>query len=105
MKRSIEALKELNLPATDSKTASEKRLSDGRNYRIEIPSTESPETIQAILKEADQIGCPVHRISQGSGIQMLNDAQIRSFAQIGSERNIEVCLFTTPRANFDTGGL
>lgn len=36
---------------------------------------------------------------------MLSDAQIRSFAQIGSERYIEVCLFTTPRANFDTGGL
>ena len=105
MKRSVEALKELNLPATDRKTASEKRFSDGGQYRIEIPSTETPETFQALLKEADQFGCPVHRISQGSGIQMLSDAQIRSFAQIGSERNIEVCLFTTPRANFDTGGL
>ena len=105
MKRSIEALKGLNLPATDNKTASEKRFSDGGQYRIEIPSTETPKTFQALLKEADQIGCPIHRISQGSGIQMLSDAQIRSFSQIGSERNIEVCLFTTPRANFDTGGL
>ena len=105
MKRSIEALNDLGLPATDSKTPSEKRFSDGGQYRIEIPSTETPKTFQALLKEADQIGCPIHRISQGSGIQMLSDAQIRSFSQIGSERNIEVCLFTTPRANFDTGGL
>ncbi len=105
MKRSIEALKNLGLPATDSKTPSKKRFSDGGQYRIEIPSTETPEAFQTLLKEADKIGCPVHRISQGSGIQMLSDAQIRSFAQIGAERNVEVCLFTTPRANFDTGGL
>ena len=105
MNRSIEAINDLGLPTEDSKTSSEKRFSDGGQYRIEIPSTETPETFQALLKEADQIGCPVHRISQGSGIQMLSDAQIRLFTQIGSERNIEVCLFTTPRANFDTGGL
>ena len=45
MKRSIEALKGLNLPATDNKTASEKRFSDGGQYRIEIPSTETPKTV------------------------------------------------------------
>jgi hypothetical protein len=36
---------------------------------------------------------------------MLSDEQIRTFAKMGAEHNIEVCLFTTPRANFDTGGL
>ncbi|HCR31473.1 MAG TPA: hypothetical protein DIV79_15820 [Opitutae bacterium] len=105
MRRSIEALKNLGIPSADQKTLSDKRFSDGGKFRIEIPSTETPEAFQALLDEAEQINCPVHRISQGSGIQMLSDAQIRSFAQIGAERNVEVCLFTTPRANFDTGGL
>jgi len=105
MKKSIEALKSLNLPATDSSTASNKAFKDGAQFRIEIPSTETPEAFQLILDEADRIGCPVHRVSQGSGIQMLSDSQIKSFAQMGAERNIEVCLFTTPRANFDVGGL
>ena len=85
MRRSIEALKNLGIPSADQKTLSDKRFSDGGKFRIEIPSTETPEAFQALLDEAEQINCPVHRISQGSGIQMLSDAQIRSFAQIGAE--------------------
>ncbi len=105
MQKSIDALKSLELPISDKKTESSKRFADGSQYRIEIPSTETPEAFKRLLEIADTIDCPVHRVSQGSGIQMLSDAQIRSFAQIGAERNIEVCLFTTPRANFDVGGL
>ena len=105
MKKSIDALNSLGLPIGDSNVASFQSFSDGAQYRIEIPSTETPEAFQLILDEADRIGCPVHRISQGSGIQMLSDAQIKAFASLGAERNIEVCLFTTPRANFDVGGL
>lgn len=105
MQASIEALKQLGLPASDKKKSSAKGFKDGAQYRIEIPSTETPEAFRLILKEADTIGCPVHRVSQGSGIQMLSDQQIREFVAIGADRNIEVCLFTTPRANFDTGGL
>ncbi len=105
MKKSIDALKSLGLPAGDSRSTSSKGFKDGAQYRIEIPSTETPEAFQLILDEADRIGCPVHRVSQGSGIQMLSDSQIKTFAQMGAERNIEVCLFTTPRANFDVGGL
>ena len=79
-------------------------LRDGGQYRIEIPSTEGPEAFKIVLEEADKLDCPVHRISQGSGIQMLSDDQIKEMARIGADRNIEVCLFTTPRANFDIGG-
>ncbi len=105
MKKSIDALSRLGLPSSDASLPSRKAFADGAQYRIEIPSTETPEAFQLILDEADRIGCPVHRVSQGSGIQMLSDAQIKAFAQMGAERNIEVCLFTTPRANFDVGGL
>ena len=105
MKKSIDALETLGLPAADSNLASSKRFKDGGQYRIEIPSTETPEAFRRILDEADRLGCPIHRISQGSGVQMLSDDQIREFCKLGADRNIEVCLFTTPRANFDTGGL
>jgi hypothetical protein len=105
MQKSIDALNALGLPSGDTKQASAKGFKDGAQYRIEIPSTETPEAFQLILSEADRIGCPIHRVSQGSGIQMLSDDQIRAFAQMGAERNVEVCLFTTPRANYDIGGL
>ncbi len=94
-----------NLPADDTLVVSAKRFADGGQYRIEIPSTETPKAFRVVLEEADKLGCPVHRVSQGSGIQMLSDDELREFARIGADRNIEVCLFTTPRANFDVGGL
>lgn len=105
MQHSVDALASLALPAKDELSSSSKGFADGGQYRIEIPSTETPDAFQRVLQTADSIGCPVHRVSQGSGIQMLSDHQIKEFARIGAERNIEVCLFTTPRANFDIGGL
>ena len=104
MQRSIDALRSLALPAVDSAQTSARRFSDGAEFRIEIPSVEGPKVLAAVLETADAMGCPVHRISQGSGIQMLSDADIREMARIGAERQIEVCLFVMPRANFDIGG-
>lgn len=89
----------------DQKKPSNKSFKDGGQYRIEIPSTETPEAFRLALDGADRIGCPIHRVSQGSGIQMLSDSDIKEFVSIGADRCIEVCLFTTPRAGFDTGGL
>ena len=105
MKRSITALESLGLLPADTARVSERRFADGAQYRVEIPSTEGPKAFQAVLEEAKRIHCPVHRVSQGSGIQMLSDADIREMARIGAGEHIEVCLFLTPRASFDTGGL
>jgi hypothetical protein len=105
MKISQEWLERSGCPSTDSLVESGKRFPDGGRYRVEVPSTEGPEAFGAVLEEADRLDCPVHRVSQGSGIQMLGDEEIREMARIGADRQIEVCLFVTPRANFDVGGL
>jgi|TARA_B110000495_G_scaffold133940_1_gene117160 hypothetical protein len=68
MQKSINALAALGLPYSDANTVSDKGFEDGAQYRIEIPSTETPEAFQLALDEAKRIGCPIHRISQGSGI-------------------------------------
>lgn len=100
-----EILEKHDIPFEDRAWESGVRFADGAQYRFEIPSTESPEAFKVVLEEADKIGCPVHRVSQGSGIQMLSDNDIREMVKIGADRNIEVCLFTTPRAGFDVGGM
>jgi hypothetical protein len=105
IKKSINALNLLGLPSRDSEQVSTKRFSDGAQYRVEIPSTEGPKAFQAVLDEARRLQCPLHRVSQGSGVQMLSDAEIREMAKIGAGENIEVCLFLTPRASFDIGGM
>jgi hypothetical protein len=79
------------------------RFPDGGQYRIEIPSTEGPRSLTAVLDEADLRQVPVHRISQGSGIMLLTDEEIREMSAIGVKHSIEVNLFLGPRASFDIG--
>lgn len=79
------------------------RFPDGAHCRIEIPSTESPRALRAVLDEAARLGVPVHRTSQGSGIMMLPDAEIREMVAMGREAGLEMNLFVGPRATFDIG--
>ncbi len=79
------------------------RFPDGGQYRIEIPSTEGPRVLTAVLDEADMRQVPVHRVSQGSGIMLLTEEEIREMAALGAKHSIEVNLFLGPRASFDIG--
>ena len=81
---------------------SQKRFPDGAQYRIEIPSTEGPRALAAVLEAADKYGVTIHRVSQGSGIWMLTDEEIREMCRLGAEAGIEVSLFVGPRAAWGT---
>ena len=59
---------------------SDARFADGLAYRIEIPSVEGPEALQAVLDEAAARDVPVRRVSQGSGVMMLTDEEIGAMA-------------------------
>jgi hypothetical protein len=95
----------LKLPERDAYDlpTSRKRFADGGQYRIEIPSCEGPRALQVVVAAADEHGVPIHRVSQGSGIMLQTDDEIRAMLALGRERAIEVCLFVGPRANWDTG--
>ena len=83
---------------------SDARFADGLRYRIEIPSVEGPKVLAAVLEEAEQRSVPVRRVSQGSGVMMLTDAEIRELAELGASAGVEVSLFLGPRGAWDTGG-
>ena len=83
---------------------SEQRFSDGLRYRVEIPSVEGPRVLEAVLDEAEQRSVPVRRVSQGSGVMMLTDAEIRRLARLGADAGVEVSLFLGPRGAWDPGG-
>lgn len=105
MRTTRRLLENLGLPPGDLFTLpdSQKRFPDGAQYRVEIPSVEGPSVLAAVLGEAKARGVTVHRISQGSGIMMLSDDDIREMARLGHEAGIEVSLFVGPRAAWDTG--
>lgn len=87
----------------DSPPDSPARFPDRAHYRIEIPSTEGPAALRAVLDAADALDVPVHRVSQGSGIMLLTDQEISEMHELGVSRGIEVNLFVGPRATFDIG--
>lgn len=80
----------------DELPESEKRFPDGAQCRVEIPSVEGPEVLDAVLAEADARGVPVHRVSQGSGGMLLTFDELRRMADTGRRRGIEVSLFARP---------
>ncbi|MGW2257565.1 hypothetical protein ACWEJP_02075 [Streptomyces sp. NPDC004749] len=100
-----QALASLGLAAPDDNPAdaSPHAFPDGGGWRTEIPSVEGPESLAEVLKESSRLDVPIHRVSQGSGVWMLSDADITEMVDACASRDIELCLFTGPRGTWDTG--
>jgi hypothetical protein len=97
------ALEQLGLPPRDlhELPTSEKRFPDGAQYRFEIPSTEGARCLEAVLEEAARLDVPVHRVSQGSGVFMLTDAELDQFVAVAAAASVELSLFARPNAGWD----
>lgn len=105
MEKTRRFLASLGFPPGDAHDlpSSPLRFADGAHYRVEIPSVEGPRVLAAVLEEAQRLSVTVSRVSQGSGILMLTDAEIREMCRMARDARIEVCLFVGPRAGWDTG--
>jgi len=81
------------------------RFPDGAHYRVEIPSTEGPRALLAVLEEAERLDVRVHRVSQGSGVFLHTDAELDEMAAIARDAVVEVSLFARPSAAWDTSAM
>jgi hypothetical protein len=99
-----DALEHIGLPRGDlhELPTSEKRFPDGAQYRVEIPSTEGPRCLEAVLEEAARLDVAVHRVSQGSGVFMLTDAELDEMVAAAAAAKVEISLFARPNAGWDT---
>lgn len=100
-------LETLGLPGGDryDLPSSTLRFPDGGAWRVEIPSVEGPNALRAVYEQADALDVPIHRVSQGSGVMLLTDAELDEMAALGRQRGIEISLFVGPRAGWDTGAM
>jgi Peptidase family U32 len=100
-------LSSIGLPPGDltSLPTSEKRFPDGAQYRVEIPSTEGPRCLEALLEEADALDVAVHRVSQGSGVFLLMDSELDAMAALAAAERVEVSLFARPNAGWDVSAM
>jgi hypothetical protein len=85
--------------------ASERRFADGSAWRVEIPSVEGPEAMRAVMAESAARAVPVHRVSQGSGIALLTDAELAEMAELGRASGYEVVLWAGLRAAWDISAM
>ena len=100
-------LESIGLPPGDlhDLPTSQKRFPDGAQYRVEIPSTEGPRCLEAVLEEAERLDVRVHRVSQGSGVFLQTDAELDEMARAAAAARVEVSLFARPNAAWDTSAM
>ena len=102
-----EFLRSIGLPPGDlgELPDSAKCFPDGAQYRVEIPSTEGPACLAAVLAEAARLEVTVHRVSQGSGVFLHTDAELDEMARLAAEARVEVSLFARPNAAWGTSAM
>lgn len=104
MNETREFMKSLGLPGGDlyDLPDSNKRFSDGAQYRFEVPGIQGPEVMKALLEAIDGYGSSLHRVTQTKGIMMLTDNEIIEMVRLALEAQVELVLAIGPRATTDT---
>jgi hypothetical protein len=94
------------LPAADDYGLARSRgsFADGGKFRLEISGVERLSTLEAMLDEADRRDVFIHRVvAFGGGATLLDRGELRSFAELASERGVEVIACPGPRTGWDLG--
>lgn len=94
------------LPASDDYglMASPHRFDDGGHFRLEVSGVERLATLEALLDEADSEEVFIHRIvAFGAGATLLDRGELKAFAELAGEREIDVVACPGPRSGWDSG--
>lgn len=84
--------------------SSDKTFPDGGHYRMEISGVERPNVLEAVLDEMNKRQINIHRlISVVMGSTLLDDAELRDFAQMAAAAGVEVIMTPGPRSGWDVG--
>ena len=104
MKDVREFLQSHGLPGGDlyNLPTSEKRFSDGGQYRFEVPGIQGPAAMKALLEALDDYGIEIHRVTQTKGIMTLLDKEIETMLEYASKWKVDLLLACGPRATTDT---
>jgi hypothetical protein len=100
------ALERAGMPKRDlyELPSSPKTFPDGAHYRVEISGIETAKVLEATIDEAHKQGVPFHRaISLVRGATLLTRDQLREFARIAHEGQVEVIVTPGPRPLWYTG--
>jgi len=104
MKATKDFLAKIGLPTGDAYDlpTSEKRFSDGGQYRFEVPGIQGPAAMKALLTQIEAYGLTIHRVTQTKGIMLLADEDIQEMVALAKQYGVELVLSVGPRATTDT---
>lgn len=104
MDETKEFLRNLDMPDGDNYglPTSQKRFSDGAQYRFEVPGIQSPAAMKALLEWLDEYGIVIHRVTQTKGIMTLLDVEIEQMVELALKHQVQLILAIGPRATTDT---
>lgn len=77
------------------------RFPDGAQFRIEVPTVNSAETMRAVLETAEQYEVVVNRIDETLGIMRHTDEELEEYIELAKEYKVELNLSVGPRATYD----
>lgn len=106
MEKVKKAIEKTGIPGRDIYEIpnSDKTFPDGAHYRMEISGVERPSTLEALIDEVNKRNIPVHRlISTVMGSTLLDKKELKSFAKMAFDAEMEVIITPGPRAFWDLG--
>lgn len=102
-KETREYLKRKGFPDHDLYELPESKLRfpDGAQYRLEVPTVNSAETMMAVLETAEKHGVTINRIDETLGIMLHTDEELKEYIQLAKDYKVELNLSIGPRAAYD----
>lgn len=99
-------MEEFGVPGRDlyDLPSSEKRFPDGAHWRVEISGIERLSVLNMLVKEARSRDVPIHRlICVVMGATLLTREELKKFAEVAADAEVEVILTPGPRPTWDIG--
>lgn len=98
-------VKTLGLPEGDlyDLPTSNSRFPDGAAFRIEVPTVNTAEAVEALLDTSIKNGITINRVTETYGMFRHTRQEIKEFCRLCNEYGAELMLSVGPRATYDTG--
>jgi len=95
----------LGLPSGDlfDMPSSDARFPDGAAFRIEVPTVNTAEAVEALLEQATRNGIVINRVTETYGMFRHTCQEIKEYCRLCHDYGAELLLSVGPRATYDTG--
>ncbi|MCX6071094.1 MAG: peptidase [Chloroflexi bacterium] len=98
-------LKKIGMPSGDlfDMPTSKSRFPDGGAYRIEVPTVNTAEAVEALLDTATKNNITINRVTETYGMFRHTRQELKEYCKLCSDYGAELILSVGPRATYDTG--